>query len=129
MFTIEQMKTAHAKVKSGADFPAYVREIKGMGLLRYDFMVGNGQTVYHGAEGFQTAALPIYPEKIISQDASADAVRKIITEHQQGKTDFSTFCQQVADAGVERWVVDTETMLCTYYDLSGNQLVAEPIPS
>ncbi|MDT3404233.1 DUF1398 family protein [Mucilaginibacter terrae] len=48
--------------------------------------------------------------------------------HQQGQTDFATFCQQAADAGVEKWVIDTQAMLCTYYDLQGNALVAEPIP-
>lgn len=26
MFTVEQIKTAHAKVKSGADFPYYIQE-------------------------------------------------------------------------------------------------------
>ncbi len=34
MFTVEQIKTAHSKVKSGADFPAYIQDIKkNWGLL------------------------------------------------------------------------------------------------
>lgn len=122
------MKAAHAKVKTGADFPAYVREIKQLGLLHYDFLVRNGQTEYHGANGFQVNGDPIYAEKTILTQASPAAVRQIIAEHQQGKTDFLTFCQQVADAGVEKWIVDTQAMLCIYYDLKGNSMVAEPIP-
>lgn len=128
MFTLLQMKAVHAKVKSGADFPAYVREIKRLGLLHYDFLVRNGQTEYHGANGFRVNGDPIYAEKNISAHASPTAVREIIAEHQQGKTDFLTFCQQVADAGVEKWIVDTQGMLCIYYDLNGNIMVAEPIP-
>lgn len=31
MFTVEQIETAHAKVKSGADFPNYIKEIKELG--------------------------------------------------------------------------------------------------
>lgn len=27
-----------------------------------------------------------------------------------------------------KYVVDTNTMLCTYYHLSGNNMLAEPIP-
>ena len=27
MFTLDQIKEAHAKVKSGADFPGYVQEL------------------------------------------------------------------------------------------------------
>jgi uncharacterized protein YbcV (DUF1398 family) len=128
MFTLQQMKAAHAKVKSGADFPAYVQEIKQLGLLHYDYLVKDGRTVYHGADGFQVSGEAIYPEKIISDQPSPDTVRQIINEHQQGKTDFLTFCSLVADAGVEKWVVDTEAMLCSYYDRSGNGMVAEPIP-
>lgn len=122
------MKAAHAKVKSGLDFPAYVQEIKQLGLVHYDFMVKDGRTVYHGTEGFQVSGEPVYPEKIISDKPSPDAVRQIIAEHQQGKSDFMTFCSLVAEAGVEKWVVDTGAMLCSYYDLSGNRMVAEPIP-
>jgi hypothetical protein len=63
MFTLQQIKAAHAKVKSGADFPAYVQEIKQLGLLYYDFLVKNGQTEYHGTNGFQVNSDAIYPEK------------------------------------------------------------------
>jgi uncharacterized protein YbcV (DUF1398 family) len=129
MFTLQQMKAAHAKVKSGADFPAYVQEIKQLGLVHYDFMVKDGRIVYHGTGGFQVNGDPIYAEKTISDEPSPIAVRQIITEHQQGESDFPTFCSLVAAAGVEKWVVDTEVMLCSYYDLSGNSMVAEPIPA
>ena len=128
MYTVQQMKAAHAKVKSGADFPAYVKEIKELGLIQYDFMVKDGRTVYHGANSFQVSSDPIYPEKTISAAASPAAVKQIISEHQQGKSDFLTFCHLVAEAGVEKWVVDAEAMVCSYYDLSGNSMVAEPIP-
>jgi uncharacterized protein YbcV (DUF1398 family) len=128
MFTLQQMKAAHAKVKSGADFPAYVQEIKKIGLLHYDYFVKDGRTVYHGANGFKVSGDPIYAEKTISVRPSSIAVQQIIAEHQQGKTNFLTFCQQVANAGVEKWTVDTEAMLCSYFDLAGNSMVAEPIP-
>jgi len=46
MFTIEQIKDAHAKVKSGADFPAYVQEVIRLGVTRYETYVADGQTHY-----------------------------------------------------------------------------------
>lgn len=128
MFTLQQMKAAHAKVKSGADFPAYVQEIKNLGLLHYDFQVLDGQTEYHGANGFQINSDPIYPKKTISATASPIALKQIIAEHQQGKSDFLTLCGQVAAIGVAKWRVDTQTMLCIYYDLEGNDMMTEPIP-
>lgn len=33
MFTVTQIKEAHSKVKSGADFPKYIQQIKGFALL------------------------------------------------------------------------------------------------
>lgn len=57
MFTIDQIKAAHAKVKSGADFPAYIREIKSLGVTHYESYVNDGHIDYHGAEGF-TATVP-----------------------------------------------------------------------
>lgn len=128
MFTVQQMKAAHAKVKSGADFPKYVQEIKSLGLAYYEYLVTNGITVYHGANGYEVKSDPIYESKTIASPSSAEKLRNSIEIHQKGLTDFLTICRQAAEAGVEKWVVDTRKMMCTYHDLAGNEMVAEPIP-
>ncbi|RCH53841.1 phage envelope protein [Mucilaginibacter hurinus] len=128
MFTLQQIKAAHAKVKTGADFPRYIQEIKSYGLSRYIFNVTDGAIVYYGGNGHKVAGPPVYTPKIINPSASPDSLRNIIAVHQQGKTDFATFCSQAAGAGVKQWVVDTERMLCIYEDANGNEMVAEPIP-
>lgn len=127
-FTVEQMKAAHAKVKSGADFPRYIQEIKALGLKRYTFDLTDGTVTYFGENGYQVAAPAIYEPKSLNPIASPDDLVDIISIHQQGKTDFQTFCQQVIAAGVKQWVIDTDRMLCIYEDLKGNEMVAEPIP-
>jgi len=40
-----------------------------------------------------------------------------------------TFCNEAAKAGVEKWIVDTQKMTCTYYDKLGNVMLEEKIPS
>jgi hypothetical protein len=35
MCTVAQIKAAHSKVKSGADFPAYIKESKALGVTQY----------------------------------------------------------------------------------------------
>jgi hypothetical protein len=45
MFTVEQIKTAHGKVKSGADFPAYIQDIKKLGVTSYETFVTDGRLV------------------------------------------------------------------------------------
>lgn len=128
MFTVQQIKAAHQKVKSGADFPQYVQEIKGLGLVRYEYMVTDGRTIYHGSNGFQTEAPAIYPQKAINPEASASQIEHQIREHQQGRSDFPTFCQQAADAGVHHWELNTQTMLCTYFSSNNQVMLAEPVP-
>ena len=39
MFTVEQIESAHEKVKSGADFPHYIQEIKKIGVLSFETWV------------------------------------------------------------------------------------------
>jgi uncharacterized protein YbcV (DUF1398 family) len=127
-FTEAQLKAAHAKVKTGADFPVYIQEIKELGLLKYEYLVADGRTVYYGANDYKVDSGTQYNLLQISKKSSPADLEHIIKIHQQGQTDFMTFCNQAANAGVEKWVIDTEKMTCTYYDLAGNKMVAEPIP-
>jgi len=39
MFTVEQIEKAHANVKTGADFPWYIQEIKEMGVIAFETWV------------------------------------------------------------------------------------------
>jgi uncharacterized protein YbcV (DUF1398 family) len=129
MFTLQQMKAAHSRVKSGADFPRYISEIKALGLKRYIFSVTDGSTTYYGENGHKVSAPAIYATKSIVAEASPEVLRETISIHQQGKTDFATFCEQAAAAGVKEWVIDTDRMLCIYEDQNGREMLAEPIPA
>jgi uncharacterized protein YbcV (DUF1398 family) len=128
MFTEQQIKEAHSRVKTGADFPRYIQDIKKLGLVTYEYLVEDGTTVYHGENSYEVRSASRYSPLIITDTSSAATLRHTISIHQQGQTDFMTFCHQAADAGVEKWVIDTKKMLCTYYDKQGNNMVAEPIP-
>jgi uncharacterized protein YbcV (DUF1398 family) len=128
MFTEQQLKAAHSKVKTGADFPAYINEIKELGLLRYEFWVDNGRTIYYGGNSHVIATEAKYPEQDISTESSVVDLQHIIAIHQQGQTDFITFCRQVAEAVVEKWVIDTSLMTCTYYNLKRQVMVSKSIP-
>lgn len=50
MFTVAQIEAARNKSKTGADFPRYVQEIKALGLIRYEFMVEDGRTLFYGGD-------------------------------------------------------------------------------
>lgn len=128
MFTIEQIKEAHSKVKSGADFPAYIREIKKLGVTGYETFVTDGHTDYYGASDYTTASPARYESLVIADECNKSQFISGLKEHQQGKTDFLAFIGMSAATGVEKWVVDMEKMTCTYYDLSGEEVLLEQIP-
>jgi len=128
MFTISQIKEAHARVKSGADFPGYVKELKGLGLIGYDHYVRDGHTVYYGKSDFTLAGEAKYGPFDVSETPSKEKLEHALGIHQAGQTDYPTFCRQAAEAGVEKWKIDMKKMTCTYYDTKGHTLVKELIP-
>lgn len=128
MFTIEQIKTAHARVKSGADFPAYIREMKQLGVNSYEHKISNGRTSYYGKNGFTLAGDAKWPEKVIAETADQETLIRDLKIHQNGGTDYLTFCDQAANAGIDKWVVDTIAMTCVYYDKKGQAVLEEKIP-
>jgi uncharacterized protein YbcV (DUF1398 family) len=128
MFTIEQIKTAHGKVKSGADFPAYIQEIKSLGITFYETYVQDGHTDYFGTNDYKISTAARYDPLEIAATANEVQFKTDLKAHQQGKTGYPAFCNDCAASGIEKWVVAMENMTCTYYDKSGNKVLEEAIP-
>jgi uncharacterized protein YbcV (DUF1398 family) len=128
MFTVEQIKAAHARVKSGADFPAYIRDLKQMGVTAYTTWVMDGHTEYFGENNFRTQSKPMYGNMKIAGTSDRESFQQYLKNHQQGKSDYPAFCNQCAETGVEKWVVSLDAMTCTYYDNAGKNLLVEAIP-
>jgi uncharacterized protein YbcV (DUF1398 family) len=129
MFTLEQIQSTHAKVKSGVDFPKYVRDMKALGVTSYEHYVSDGHIAYKGQDNFSIESNAKWPAKEIASPASAQNLEHNLKVHQLGKTDYPTFCQQSANAGVEKWIVDMVKMKCIYFDKDGNEMLAEDIPA
>lgn len=128
MFTLQAIQSAHATVKSGADFPQYVQDIKKLGLDYYDFMVADGHSQYVSTTGETLASEPKYAPLTVANQPNVEALRHTIKIHQQGQTDFMTFCQQAADAGVKLWRTDATNLQVIYLDTNDNEMINEPIP-
>lgn len=128
MFTTDQIKQAHSKVKSGADFPAYIQEIKALGVKRYETYVADGQTDYYGDNGYSTSAPGKYHSLTIAATSNIPQFVADLKAHQQGKSDYLSFIHSCAEYGVEKWIVSLERMTCTYYDKAGHEILVEQIP-
>lgn len=128
LFTTEQLIAAHGKVKSGADFPSYIKEIKKLGVTHYETYVTDGHIDYHGGDR-HTAKVPAkYAPLLIADTTQYETFTSALLAHQQGKTDFLTFITMCANTGIEKWKISMEKMTCTYYNKAGDIVLVEPIP-
>ncbi|MGV8964277.1 MAG: DUF1398 domain-containing protein [Candidatus Saccharimonadaceae bacterium] len=128
MFSIEQIKQAHSKVKSGADFPKFIQDLRELGVITYESFVTDGHTDYFGSNDYKTSSEANYDALLIADISDAGEFKKDLKAHQQGKTSYLTFFNDCARAGIAKWTVSLETMTCTYYNKAGNEMLVEQIP-
>ncbi|MVZ61137.1 DUF1398 domain-containing protein [Sphingobacterium humi] len=129
MFTISQIEAAQAKVQTGADFPAYLHDIKQLGVIAFTFEVSSSRETYIGNEGFQVSSVAKYEEINIAPAVNAIQFQRELKEHQEGKSDFPYFIQMCAAQGIASWKVDLLARTCCYYDLQGGEVFIELIPA
>ena len=129
MFTIDQIKAAHSKVKSGADFPKYVQDLIHLGIECYSTYVVDGHSEYFGKDSYNLKSEKKYSALDIATESNSEKFKSYLKIHQQGKTDYMTFCKHSAETGVEMWMIDTKEMTCTYYDSVGNNMLEEKVPA
>jgi len=127
-FTIENIKAEHQKVKSGADFPQYIQALKTLGVSHYKTYVSDGNTEYfnHESQSVQTGSK--YDFLSISDDLNVDNFKIRLKLHQQGGTDYMTFCKDCAENGINGWTMDLHAMTCTYFDRNESDVLAEQVP-
>lgn len=128
MFTIAQIKEAHSRVKSGADFPKYIQDLIQLGVQGYDTFVNDGHVEYFGADNFRAAATDTYDSISIVPSANKERFIEFLVMHQDGQTDYLTFCNHAAQCGIARWSVNIIDMTCTYLDQTDTAILIEKIP-
>ncbi|MGE8555686.1 MAG: DUF1398 domain-containing protein [Chryseobacterium jejuense] len=127
-FTIEDITTAHQKVRSGADFPQYIQAIKSLGVSHYTTYVSDGNTRYFNRDHQSVHTGSKYEALIISEKTNLNHFKTRLKLHQQGGTDYYTFCKDCAENGIEGWVMNLEAMTCTYFDKEQEEVLVEQVP-
>ena len=97
MFTIEQIHLAHDKVRSGADFPKYINELKSLGVLSFETWVNDRHTRYFGRDDYQTRSNAQYALLEISGDTDKTTFEHCLKAHQDGQTVITLFVRTVRE--------------------------------
>lgn len=127
-FTIENIKAEHQKVKSGADFPQYIQAIKALGVSHYKAYVLDGNTEYFNNENQSVQTGNKYDALPISDTLHLENFKIRLKLHQQGGTDYMTFCKDCAENGINGWTMDLHAMTCTYFDQNESDVLTEQVP-
>jgi len=128
-FNIDEIKAEHQKVKSGADFPNYIQAIKRLGVSHYVAYVKDGNTEYFDPEHNSLETGAKYGAKNIAEDVNLDEFKLRLKLHQEGRTDYPTFCKDCAENGIKGWKMDLTNLTCSYFDVSGTEVLIEQVPS
>ena len=128
MFTIEQIKEAHAKVQTGADFPNYIQDLIILGVKGYDTFINDGHVEYYGVNNYVVTSDEKYDTITVAPTANKERFIEFLVMHQDGQTDYLTFCNHAAQCGIAKWRVDILEMTCTYFDQAENEILIEKIP-
>ena len=129
MISIEQIKEAISNVKSGADFPKFIQELIKLGVSRYGTFVKSRLSVFFGHNNDMITLEPKVENLYVADNTDAKQFKQDLKAHQEGNTDYITFCTDCAKSGIDRWEVDIVKMTCTYYDKADNIILVEAIPT
>ena len=100
-----------------------------MGVQGYDIFVNDGHEEYFGTNDYRVAAPANYDAIPIAPSANKERFIEFLVMHQDGQTDYLTFCNHAAQCGIAKWSVNIIEMTCTYFDSSNAAILIEKIPS
>jgi len=97
-------------------------------VTAFETWVIDSHSEYFGKDHYQTKSDPMYENLAIAENTNKEKFRHRLQVHQQGKTEYVTFCKDCAETGIEKWFVCLAAMTCTYYDKAGKEILVEQIP-
>jgi uncharacterized protein YbcV (DUF1398 family) len=64
----------------------------------------------------------------VAENSNKERFIERLRIHQNGGSDYMTFCRDCADNGVEKWTLDMKAGTCTYFDTKGEIVIVEHFP-
>jgi uncharacterized protein YbcV (DUF1398 family) len=127
VFTLKQIDDIHDRFGSQDTVMQYLRALHAIGVERSDSYLADGHSEYFGKGGETVVAPPAHEVLTIAGTSSRDGLLEQLALHSQGKTSYLEMSQGLARSGVRKWSFDTSALTITYYDMAGNELLAEAV--
>ncbi len=126
-FTLSAIQQAHQQF-TGVDFPKLFKAFKDMGMTYNIVNIQDGTATYVHQSKDDIVTSSVKSNHPVAQKSNKTIVQDVLTRHQQGQTDFETFCDEMAEAGIYKWHIDIQAGTCTYIDLKEQAIISELIP-
>lgn len=127
MFTVEQINALHDRLGSAKTLLEYVCALNAVGVEKYDSYVTDGHSEYFGKHGHKVISPPAHNTLSIARTSNRERFLKHLALHNQGKTTYIEMSEGLAESGTEKWTVDTNKAIMTFYDKAGNEMLVEEI--
>ncbi|HCU8765568.1 TPA: DUF1398 family protein [Staphylococcus aureus] len=126
-FKLSAIQQAHQQF-TGVDFPKLFKAFKDMGMTYNIVNIQDGTVTYVHQSEDDIVTSSVKSNHPVAPSSNQSIVQDVLTRHQQGQTDFETFCDEMAQAGIYKWHIDIQAGTCTYIDLQEQAIISELIP-
>ncbi|HCZ0155256.1 TPA: DUF1398 family protein [Staphylococcus aureus] len=126
-FKLSAIQQAHQQF-TGVDFPKLFKAFKDMGMTYNIVNIQDGTATYVHQSEDDIVTSSVKSNHLVAPSSNQSIVQDVLTRHQQGQTDFETFCDEMAQAGIYKWHIDIQAGTCTYIDLQEQAIISELIP-
>lgn len=126
-FKLSAIQQAHQQF-TGVDFPKLFMAFKDMGMTYNIVNIQDGTATYVHQSEDDIVTSSVKSNHPVAPSSNQSIVQDVLTRHQQGQTDFETFCDEMAQAGIYKWHIDIQAGTCTYIDLQEQAIISELIP-
>lgn len=126
-FKLSAIQQAHQQF-TGVDFPKLFKAFKEMGMTYNIVNIQDGTATYVHQSEDDIVTSSVKSNHPVAPSSNQSIVQDVLTRHQQGQTDFETFCDEMAQAGIYKWHIDIQAGTCTYIDLQEQAIISELIP-
>lgn len=126
-FKLSAIQQAHQQF-TGVDFPKLFKAFKDMGMTYNIVNIQDGTATYVHQSEDDIVTSSVKSNHPVAPSSNQSIVQDVLTRHQQGQTDFETFCDEMSQAGIYKWHIDIQAGTCTYIDLQEQAIISELIP-
>ncbi|MEZ1986240.1 DUF1398 family protein [Staphylococcus aureus] len=126
-FKLSAIQQAHQQF-TGVDFPKLFKAFKDMGMTYNIVNIQDGTATYVHQSEDDIVTSSVKSNHPVAPSSNQSIVQDVLTRDQQGQTDFETFCDEMAQAGIYKWHIDIQAGTCTYIDLQEQAIISELIP-